>query len=111
MSEDTRYCYGVGCTWHGPIQNTADSPHKNGAFNPPSCPCCGGLLFELPNKAAWDAGVERFVKEQPDFSLYAGFLEHLNDYGCNHLHNWNWKEDYRRYVRGLMEVIGKEGKK
>lgn len=100
MSEDTRYCYGIGCTWHGPIQHTIPRP-KFKDYNPPCCPYCGGLLFELDSKKEWDEGVEKFTKKNPEFPLYPQFIEQLNQYGCKSFQDWNFKKEYAKFVEGL----------
>ena len=47
-SGDTRYVYGLPCTWHGPIAAAAaDFDMK------PCCPHCGCSLAELPGEGAF----------------------------------------------------------
>lgn len=61
---DTRYCYGAGCTWHGPIaevSNTSkhsfwrrrDAPRMQGGISLPCCPICGGMLLEVDTEEKW----------------------------------------------------------
>lgn len=69
---DERFCYGFACTWFGSIHevgNTVDHEYwqerrarglDGDRSKLPCCPLCGGLLFEMPDEAAWWNGVDAF---------------------------------------------------
>jgi hypothetical protein len=86
MSEDTRFCYGVNCTWFGPIQevsNTQDHPFwkaqpkrtikvgdrelDTSKFRTPCCPNCGGMLMEKENSTEFWKGSEEWDKTHPGY--------------------------------------------
>jgi|SRR5262245_22168007 len=56
---DTRFCYGAMCTWFGSIYEIG----KRGDL--PCCPCCKGMLFEMPTEEQWWSGVDRHEREKP----------------------------------------------
>lgn len=82
---DTRYCYAVACSWHGPISEVGKSkpmpkttafvgntPLQIGGNSLPCCPYCGSMLFEVPSKEKWDEGVAQH--EAKGHSGYTEFL-------------------------------------
>lgn len=59
MSEqDLRFCYGATCTWFGGIAQVGSF----GRRSLPVCPCCAGILFELPYEQEWWDSVDGFEK-------------------------------------------------
>lgn len=66
---DNRVCYGALCTWFGSIYHTS----RDKAI--PTCPVCGGILFETTSKE-WAAGIARAEKSHPG---YAAFIDWLAD--------------------------------
>lgn len=76
MKIDTRYTYGAGCSWHGPIAKvgkTAPTPVRMatiggrqipiGGHSLPCCPHCGGMLYEMPTEREWWLGARNHEKK------------------------------------------------
>lgn len=69
---DTRFCYGANCSWFGPIQDVGSTgkyhvkdkaehfPAPLGDHSLPCCPCCGGMLFEVPNADTFWGAIKVF---------------------------------------------------
>ena len=72
MTNDTRFTYGVVCTWRGPIQNVG--VRDNGL---PCCPHCGGVLFEMETKDIWDKQIVDFDKKHPGYADFQSWLAAL----------------------------------
>ncbi len=86
MSEDARYCYSVGCTWHGPIDavGSTDSeklkiPGLPKGYSLPCCPHCGSVLFETESEQEWKDAVK--AAEDGGAVNYVAFIEWLRDCG------------------------------
>lgn len=76
---DQRFTYGAACTWAGSIDeagNTSTHPaHQrvdelNGTrrYALPCCPLCGGVLFQVNDKAAWDEMISRYDATHPGYA-------------------------------------------
>lgn len=65
---DTRIAYGARCVWWGSIQKVGN---RKGL---PCCPECGGVLYEMPNEAAWFEGVDRHDERQPGYRKFIEWL-------------------------------------
>lgn len=65
---DERLCYGVGCTWFGPIQEV-----KITETGLPCCPYCGSMLYEMANEAEWWESVDQH--ERAGHPGYRGMWE------------------------------------
>lgn len=57
---DYRIVYGARCCWW-------DSIDKAARGLPPTCPHCGGVLYEGPNEAAWWRGAEEQEAKEPGY--------------------------------------------
>lgn len=74
---DTRIAFGAFCTWWGPIQEVAKGEEMGRKI--PGCPHCGGLLYEDPDRAAWDRRLAAVPADQyPD---YAAVMEWQHETG------------------------------
>lgn len=78
---DSRFCYGANCTWFGPIQDVGSTgkykvkakeehfpPMKDASL--PCCPCCGGMLLELPEENTFWTAIHAF--EDGDYKAPGG---------------------------------------
>jgi len=63
MSEDTRYVYGAGCMFSGPIQRVGTT--QSGL---PCCPHCKGVLFETDTEEKWWEMVRSYAQKTRDES-------------------------------------------
>ena len=66
---DTRVVYGAGCTWWDSIDKVAKT-----SSGLPSCPFCGGVLFEMAGEDLWWQGVDEYATAEPG---YREFIEWL----------------------------------
>ncbi len=71
MSIDTRHAFGAVCSWHGSVAQTEPTGH----LRVPSCPHCGGPLFEMP-QAEWDTAVAAYATthQDPDYVRFVAWL-------------------------------------
>lgn len=67
---NTKVVYGISCTWWDLIDNVT---YNEGI---PTCPNCGGLLYELPDLENWFLEVARYAKEI-QWPGYNDFVEWL----------------------------------
>lgn len=60
-TSDPRVVYGATCTWWDSIAKAGLSGRI------PACPECSGVLFEVPDEAAWWISVDRYDKDHPGY--------------------------------------------
>ena len=80
---DTRYVYGASCTWHGSIHEVATGGQV------PQCPYCGGVLFEVSDRAEWDRNARSYSTKIHD-PRYPEWVESLHG-PCVPLRGWDWQ--------------------
>ena len=59
LMADPRIVYGATCSWWDSIDKVAKKPSGL-----PSCPNCGGVLFEVSSEKVWWADVDRHDRER-----------------------------------------------
>lgn len=79
-SLDTRYVFGMTCTWHGSIQDasycfasaTIESADPDAVEETPAmlpcCPHCGSMLMEVASEEEWKASVQRDCRSHPEYA-------------------------------------------
>lgn len=84
MSTDTRWVYGIHCSWNGPIQNIGLRPGVRSDWKLPCCPHCRNGLFEIERKL-WQEQITKHEEKTND-SKYGAFMEWLSVRGtCSRL--------------------------
>lgn len=92
---DERYVYGVTCTWHGTIQEV------KAISGFPSCPYCGGMLFEVSSRAVWDRLVLDFSAKSNE-PLYPEWVQTQHDMGrCVPRDDYDWKMEFEKYKKRI----------
>jgi hypothetical protein len=71
---DSRIVYGANCSWWDSIDKIGRIVTPRGATLP-CCPCCRGMLFEMPSQKEWWEAVALYERRgHPD---YRAFIEWL----------------------------------
>lgn len=115
--QDSRFCYGANCTWFGPITDVGSTgkykvKDKAEHFPPfpgsadavdislPCCPCCGGMLFELPQESEFwlalqmfEAGTYQTQAEQPAARPHPGYEA-----------MWKWQQEQKTCFATAQEL-------
>lgn len=64
--KDSRIAFGANCTWWGTIYEVAKGSDTGKGI--PTCPHCGGVLYEDPSMEAWLARLDSVPEDQyPDY--------------------------------------------
>jgi hypothetical protein len=75
---DTRFTYGVGCSWRGPISKVNTTSRGL-----PCCPYCGGLLFEMDHESLWYMQIDAFNAKHPGYgALQTWLARRQKRHGC-----------------------------
>jgi hypothetical protein len=85
---DGRFCYGATCTWFGSIHETKGT--KGPVASIPICPCCRGVLFEMPDEGEWWTGVDQYEREAP----YPGYRAMLE-----------WQRSQKKCFQGIENLV------
>ncbi len=64
--EDTRYVYGINCSWHDSIHKAA-TRHESGL---PCCPICAGMLMECETEEKFFKGAEEMNFTTPNYLTF-----------------------------------------
>lgn len=102
-SADTRFCYGASCTWFGPIQDVSSTdkyqvkakeehfPKLMADASLPCCPCCGGMLFELPDELDFWNSINAFELGAYPRSVAGTYPRRHPGYRVM----WEWQRDQK----------------
>lgn len=106
---DPRIAYGVSCSWWGTIYEVGSNK-----AHLPCCPCCGGMLMEMPNEAEWYRGVDNYDKRTKQQGNYRKFIEWLRGKCFNQDHNrsffWVAIQAFQEETGVVLKIGGQRAK-
>lgn len=68
--KDKRIVYGARCLWWGSIHEVKEIT----GYGIPGCPHCGSPLFEVDSIETWNAGIEKYSKNDPQYAQFVDWL-------------------------------------